>query len=203
MAGYSLHAAAEDLLGGALAPRRPAWRRGPAALGTGWSLVLLALSGLATSLDTFVREPIRAEDLPETWRDSLPVLNATVLPLAAMAFGILGYAVSAVGAWLLLRRRMTFGAVSAAVVFGFWSSVLPSVAVIALALAAGLSNDAISLLVALVITVHVVPSLAEMGHLGIGRAFLAYLFGPLLLAVALFLIVLAAGFIAKGVGVSP
>lgn len=187
VAGYSFREAGEDLVAGAFRARRPARRRESRPLGWGWQAGLVGLAGLASGVDIYLREPFQPSDVPADWAGWLPLLNIVGNPAISILVSLLCWLLMIGGGKLLFLGRFAARDLGSGLALGWWSATLPILGAIAAGLAFGLKSDTIALLVTVLVTAHIVPSLAETCDITIGRAFGIALLGPLaliLLAVA-------------------
>ncbi|TDR88240.1 hypothetical protein [Enterovirga rhinocerotis] len=201
--GYSPRAALADLVDGAFRARRLPRRRGSEPLGWGWQAAMVALAGFVSGIDVYVREPFRASDLPPGAEGWLPLLNVVGNPAIAILVSL--------AVWLLMiggGRVISFGRYDArrlgsGLAFGWWAATLPILGAIALGMAVGFASDTIAIVVAFLVTAHMIPSVAEACDLSIAQAFGVTILGPLALILLVVLGLLAFGFSAKLLGMRP
>lgn len=201
LAGYSVREAAKDLLAGAFRARHPARRRGPTPLGWGWQAGLVGLSGLASGVDIYLREPFQPSDVPPDWAGWLPLLNIVGNPAISVFVSLLCWLLMIGGGKLLFRGRLDSRDLGSGLALGWWSATLPVLGAIALGLALALKSDTIALMVAVLVTAHIVPSLAESCGLTIGQGFGVVFLGPLALILLAVAILVGFGFLGKLAGI--
>lgn len=200
-AGYSLTRAADDLIGGAFRPRLPPRRQGSEPLGWGRQAVLVAGAGFVGGIDVYVREPFKPVDVPAEWVGWLPLLNVVGNPAIAILVSLVTWLVSVAGGRLIAFGRFGARQLASGLAFGWWSATLPVLAAIALGMASGLKSDVIALVVVFLLTIHMVPSVAETSDLTIGQACAVVLLGPIAAVIVIVLALLGFGFTEKLIGI--
>ena len=199
-AGYSLRDAAEDLVGGAFRPRRPPGRLWPSSLGWGRQAALVAVAGFVQGIDVYLREPFTASDLPPALVGWLPALNILGNPAISILVSLASWLLMVGGGRTIAFRRFTARHLGSGLAFGWWSATLPTLAAIVIGLILGLKSDTIAFVIAFLVTLHLVPSVAESCDLSVGHAFWVIVLGPLAAILAVVVSLLGFGFAEKLIG---
>lgn len=200
MANYSVQAAIVDLVQGARNPRAPVRRVKLDGIGFGWQAVLVVLAGFGTSFDLLVNPPLTAADLPAGFPE-MPAIALTAAILGAIVVTVLAVWFLVLPGTRLMLRHMSLRQVGSALALGSWSALLPSAAVTLVGLLIAPQSDVPGLVAAMIGLAYGLLSLAEFGEVGIWRAFLALLFGTLLMGVVAAAAILAGAVLLKTLGV--
>lgn len=201
--GYSPRAALDDLLGGAFRGRLPPRRRGPDPLPWGWQAGLVALSGFVSGIDIYLREPFRPSDIPAEAAAWLPLLNIVGNPAISILVSILAWLLMIGGGKAIFLGRLEMRRLGSGLAFGWWSATLPMLGAIVLGMSLGWASDTIAIIVAVLVTAHIVPSVAEACGFSIAQGFGVTILGPLAMILLAGAILLAFGFSAKLLGFRP
>lgn len=199
-AGYSPKQAAHDLVAGAFRSRQPPRRREDVPLGWWWQALLVVLAGFVAGIDVYLREPFKASDLPPDMAGWLPFFNFVGNPAISILVALLCWLFGMAGGRLISFGRFSLREVGSGLAFGWWSATLPILGAIVLGMALGLKSDTIATIVIFLVTLHLVPSVAESCGISISHSFAVIALGPLVLLLLVGLGLLAFGFSGKLMG---